>query len=151
MKKSIKGNLITLAKEGEFDVIVHGQNCLHSWGNGIVKELGRSFPEAKRADKATPFKDKKKLGTYSQAKVTLKSGKELIIVNAYTQYDFGQKKVHLNYRALEEVFNLIARDFPDKTIAYPKIGAGRAGGDWKKISTIIDEKLKNNNHILVVF
>ena len=30
--KTIKGNLITMAKEGKFDVIVHGCNCYHVMG-----------------------------------------------------------------------------------------------------------------------
>lgn len=150
MKKSIKGNLVTLAEDGEFDIIIHGQNCFHSWGKGIVKEIARTFPAAKRADLDTSYGKKKKLGSYSHAVIPLKSGKELIVINAYTQFDFGQKKVHLNYRALEEVFIKIAQNFPDKTIAYPKIGAGRAGGDWKKISAIIDEQLKDFEHTLVV-
>ena len=37
-----------------------------------------------------------------------------------------------------------------KNLAYPKIGAGRAGGDWDKISKIIDSCLTENNHTLVV-
>ena len=50
MKKTIKGNLITMSLLGDFDVIIHGQNCFHSWGAGIVKEIARSYPAAKVAD-----------------------------------------------------------------------------------------------------
>lgn len=150
MKNTIKGNLIALAKTGEFDVIIHGQNCFHSWGKGIVKEIAKDFPEAKRVDLLTAYGDKNKLGTYSYAKVKLKSGKELIIINAYTQFHYRGKGVHLNYNALETIFSNISNEFLDKKIAYPKIGAGRAGGDWKKISKIIDEKLIGFEHTLVV-
>jgi len=150
MKKTIKGNLITMSLLGDFDVIIHGQNCFHSWGAGIVKEIARSYPAAKVADLNTKKGDKKKLGTYSSAKITLNNGKELIVVNAYTQYSYGVKKCHLNDRALQEVFQKISVDFEGKKIAYPKIGAGRAGGDWKKISVVIDKEFENIDHTLVV-
>lgn len=150
MLKIIKGDLVEMASKGDFDVIVHGQNCFHGWGAGIAKTIGRRFPQAKKADKETRFGDKKKLGTYSFAKVTLDCGKELIIVNAYTQYNFGQG-LQLNYNALEKVMEKIAEDFSDLHVAYPKIGAGHAGGDWKKISASIDEKLEKLNRTLVIF
>ena len=37
-----------------------------------------------------------------------------------------------------------------KGIAYPKIGAGLAGGDWNTISAIIDEELEGEDHTLVL-
>jgi len=40
---AIKGNLITLAKKGEFDVIVHGCNCLNVMGAGIAKQIKKTF------------------------------------------------------------------------------------------------------------
>ena len=144
-----KGNLIQMALAGEFDVIVHGQNCIHGWGAGIAKDIARNFPEAKKADLSTKKGDKKKLGTYSMATVTLESGKELIVVNAYTQLKYGQG-LHLNYRALDDVFDKLNRDFAGKHLAYPKIGAGRAGGDWKRISESINVTLSNVDHTLVV-
>jgi O-acetyl-ADP-ribose deacetylase (regulator of RNase III) len=146
---AIKGNLITMAKNGDFEVIVHGQNCIHGWGAGIAKDIARNFPLAKKADLETRHSDKKKMGTYSHATIKLDCGKEIIVVNAYTQLKFGQG-VHLNYRALREVMNAINKDFEGKNIAYPKIGAGRAGGDWKSIIDIIDDELISVDHTLVI-
>lgn len=150
MLKTIKGDLVEMASKGDFDVIVHGQNCFHGWAAGIAKTIGRRFPQAKKADKETGFGDKKKLGTYSFSKITLDCGKDLIIVNAYTQFGFG-KGLQLNYSALEKVMEQVAEDFSNLHVAYPKIGAGHAGGDWKKISAIIDKKLVKVNRTLVVF
>lgn len=44
--KSIRGNLLALARSGRFDVIVHGCNCRHAMGAGIAKQIKDSFPEA---------------------------------------------------------------------------------------------------------
>jgi O-acetyl-ADP-ribose deacetylase (regulator of RNase III) len=43
MLKSIDGNLITLAKLGEFDVITHGCNCFCQMGAGIAPQMAKAF------------------------------------------------------------------------------------------------------------
>ena len=50
MLKHTKGNLIDLAEQGEFDVIVHGCNCQNTMGSGIAKEIKERYPLAYRAD-----------------------------------------------------------------------------------------------------
>lgn len=150
MKKTLKGDLIHLAKQGNFDLIIHGQNCKHGWKKGIAHTIGLNFPEAKKADLNTIHGDKKKLGTYSHAIITLDTGKQLIVVNAYTQFNYGQGN-HLNIRALESCFESIKNDFPHLHYAYPKIGAGLAGGNWKEINSVIENIFSNENHTLVVF
>nr|WP_314489284.1 macro domain-containing protein [uncultured Kingella sp.] len=77
------GDLIALALAGEFDVIIHGCNCRHTMGAGIAKQIKAQFPAAYAADCATP-KGASKLGQISSATVDC-NGRELIIVNAYTQ------------------------------------------------------------------
>lgn len=143
--KTREGNLITLAQNGEFDVIVHGCNCFCTMGAGIAKAIKSAYPEAYRADKATPRGDRSKLGTISF--VTIKS---LTIVNAYTQYDWRGKKPLANYKAIKSVFKKIKQKFPGKRIGYPLIGAGLAGGDWNTISNIIDEELNGEDHTAVI-
>ena len=61
------GNLLEMAKNGEFDIIIHGCNCLHTMGAGIAKYIKQDFPEAFQADKKTKYADKQKLGTFSEA------------------------------------------------------------------------------------
>jgi O-acetyl-ADP-ribose deacetylase (regulator of RNase III) len=46
--KVTEGDLIKKAKEGEFDLIVHGCNCFCTMGGGIAKGIKREFPEAYR-------------------------------------------------------------------------------------------------------
>ena len=146
--KSIKGDLIHLAKEGEFDLIVHGCNCFCTMGAGIAKQIRTQFPLAWEADLATESGDKSKLGSYSQACINTPSGK-LYVINAYTQYHYSGDGVLVDYDALEKVFTALKNQFSGLRMGYPKIGAGLAGGDWKIISTIIDNTLVGETHTLV--
>ncbi len=147
--KIVKGNLITLAVHGEFDVIIHGCNCQGVQSAGIAKSIKQRFPMAYAADRRTPLGKPEKLGTYSSAEA-LVTGRKLTIVNAYTQFNYKGKH-NADYEAIRACFKLAAVDFAGKRIGYPKIGAGLAGGDWEIISKIIDEELEGMDHTLVEF
>lgn len=144
--KMLTGDLIALAKAGEFDVIIHGCNCFCTMKKGIAKAIAEAFPEAFEADLTTEKGNRNKLGTYSLASV----GK-LTIINAYTQFNWHGNGRKADYYAIKQVFERIAKDFPDKRIGYPKIGAGLAGGDWAVIYPLICEALSMCDHTLVVF
>ena len=144
--KTVHGSLITLAKQGQFDVIVHGCNCFHTMGAGIAKSIADEFPQALAADKQTKHGDRNKMGTYSFAKC-----EELTIVNAYTQFKFWGEGIKADYDAIEKVFAQIAMDFEGCRIGYPMIGAGLAGGDWKRISQLIETQLQGLDHTLVIY
>ena len=135
--KTVKGDLIQLAQNNEFDVIVHGCNCLCNMGGGIARTISRVFPEAEKADNQTVSGDRSKLGTYSKAVIDV-NGKLLTIVNGYTQF-----------YTVRSVFKAIKRDFSGLRIGYPAIGAGIGGGDWNVISKIIDEELQGENHTFI--
>lgn len=146
--KRRKGNLINMAKEGEFDVIIHGCNCQCDMGAGIAKAIKAEFPEASEADQATRKGDRQKLGTISTA--TIKGyGRELVVVNAYTQFHWQGSGVLVDYDALRSAFRRVKEYFRGKRIGYPKIGAGLAGGDWETIAAIIDKELEGEDHTLV--
>lgn len=146
--KQITGDLIQFAKEGRFDVIIQGCNCFNVMGSGVAKGIKENFPEAYAADLSTAKGDISKLGTYSKAITG-----ELIILNAYTQNRYGRDSsvVYADYKAIAQVFKSIAKDFPNKRIGYPKIGAGFANGNWEIIRDIIDLYLDGLDHTLVVF
>ncbi|MCA9912039.1 MAG: phosphatase [Anaerolineae bacterium] len=147
--KSITGDLILLALAGEFDVIVHGCNCMHIMGAGIAREIRYTFPEAYEADLATRKGDLEKLGTFSSAQSHFPEGSQLTVVNAYTQFAPGGRMPAVDYAAVERVFQSIGAAFPTSRIGYPMIGAGLAGGDWNIISKIIDSALEGMDHTLV--
>ncbi len=144
------GDLIHLALDRQFDVIVHGCNCFCSMGAGIAKQIKEHFPQAYRVDQNTPKGDKKKLGTYTVVWVKNKTH-TFAIINAYTQYDFSGTGVLVNYEAVRKIFAQIKKDFQGQRIAYPKIGAGLAKGDWEMITKIIDQELHGENHTFVEY
>lgn len=148
--KTISGDLISLAKADHFDVIVHGCNCFCTMGAGIAKAIRAEFPEAYEADKQTAKGDRDKLGTYSSATITV-NGRQLTIVNAYTQFDYRGRGVKADYDAVAACFAAISRDFADQRIGLPKIGAGLAGGDWNHIAEIIDRECSNIDITMVEF
>jgi O-acetyl-ADP-ribose deacetylase (regulator of RNase III) len=148
--KTTKGNLIHLAKAGHFDVIVHGCNCFCAMGKGIARSIKLEFPEAYAADCTTPQGDLSKLGSFSQAVVSLGAG-AVTVVNAYTQYDYRGEQPNVNYEAIRLAFRAIKQAFPGARIGYPRIGAGLARGDWAIIAAIIDEELAGEDHTVVIY
>jgi len=138
MLNELHGDLIQMALGGEFDAIVHGCNCFCTMGAGIAKQIRSTFPEAYRADCATAKGDKGKLGTYSSA---LSRG--ILVINAYTQFDYRGRGTKVDYDALRRCMETIAVDHPSLRIGIPQIGAGLAGGDWATIHLVLAEAFKN--------
>ena len=137
----ISGDLIDLAKKGHFDVIAHGCNCFCTMGAGIAPQMADAFGCNK-----FPLEDEKYSGLESKlGKIDYKTlninGKDLTVVNAYTQYGFGGKP--FDYDAFENITKEMNVVFKGKHIGLPRIGAGLAGGDWNKISEIINNNLKD--------
>lgn len=148
--KTEKGNLITKALNNEFDVIVHGCNCQCTMGAGIAKTIKQKFPAAYQADLQTKKGDITKLGTISTAEVEV-NGQKLIIVNAYTQFEWRGSGIKADYEAIRSAFRIIKEQFSGLRIGYPAIGAGLVGGDWRRISGIIEAELAGENHTFVAF
>ena len=143
------GDLIALAKAGEFDVIVHGCNCQCAMDAGIAKQIKAEFPAAYAADCATP-QSAEKLGQISTAQIDC-NGHALTVVNAYTQAHWRGSGVLADYDAIRLAMRRIKTQFSGRRIAYPKIGAGLARGDWSRIARIIDEELAGETHTLVLY
>lgn len=145
---AVDGDLLKLALDGRFDVIVHGCNCFCVMDGGIAKAIKELFPEAYDADCETKVADKGKLGSYSLVKI-VRGDVSFYLVNAYTQYDYRGAQIHVNYDAIQKVFEKIGKEFDGLKIAYPKIGAGLGGGNWAVIKEIIDNSLVDQSHTLV--
>jgi len=158
--KKIKGDLITLAKSGEFDIIVHGCNCFHTMNSGIAGQIKREWPMALRVDEEfSEYGDFLKLGTATHCIQKLDNGDYLGIFNAYTQFKYGKgngaydKDVLVDYNALRNAFALIIASIPKKRpmrVGIPKIGAGLAGGDWDYIEPCIEERFAKTIHELTL-
>jgi O-acetyl-ADP-ribose deacetylase (regulator of RNase III) len=149
--KTIKGDLLALAHRGAFDVIAHGCNCMCEMGAGIAKGIKAKFPAAFEADRATAKGERAKLGTCTSAACPSAAGGEVVVVNAYTQYDYRGAGVKVDYDAVRSCMKWIAAHHRDGRIGLPKIGAGLAGGDWDTIARIIDEELGECDVTVVEF
>jgi len=144
---NLHGDLIELTKQGNFDVIVHGCNCFNTMGAGIAKSIKNAWPKAYNVDRSTVKGDRKKLGTYSEC-----HEKNIIILNAYTQYYFGSSRgKNVDYMAIRNVFRRINQNFKGMIIGIPKIGAGLAGGNWEIIENIINKETPDVKVILVIY
>lgn len=148
--KTVKGDLIKMALEGQFDVIIHGCNCFCTMGAGIAKSIKKNFPGAFAADQQTEKGNQLKLGTISWAKMATNKS-PLVIVNGYTQFNWRGLGKKVDYEAVRKVFKQVSMRFSGLRIGYPAIGAGLAGGDWEIISKIICEELEGEDHTFVEF
>lgn len=148
--KTVQGNLLRMAKQGHFDVILHGCNCFNAMGAGIADQIAKEMPEAYEADCKTVKGSRGKLGDYSSALIR-RGEAEFTVINAYTQYAYGRGQKHADSDAIRAVMKKIKRDFAGKRIGYPMIGAGHARGDWNEISAIIEEELAGEDHTFVQF
>lgn len=148
--KIVYGDLLKLALDGHFDVIIHGCNCQCTMGAGIAKKIKSTFPEAYAADCKTPSCDRAKLGSISFATVE-RNGREITIVNGYTQFHWRGSGVLADYDAIRSVMRIVKSQFSGKRIGYPKIGAGLAKGDWTIIAQIITEELDGEDCTLVEY
>lgn len=148
--KTVYGDIFKELELNNADVFVHGCNCFCNMGAGIALDVKKRFPEAYLADLETKTGSHEKLGTYSQAIVT-HNGRQIIIVNAYTQYDWrgNGKDILADYSAIRHVFRAIKTNFNGLRIVYPTIGAGLAKGKWNIIEQIIDEELSGEHHFCV--
>lgn len=63
--KIVKGDLLQLAADGHFDVIVQGCNCQCRMRRGIALSISERFPAARDADLRTEPGSRAKLGGYS--------------------------------------------------------------------------------------
>lgn len=168
--QEIEGNLITLAKEGKFNVITHGCNCLSNMGAGIAPQMAKEFGcNEFKMEKLGPTIDKLGCIDYEilfwednkrWTKYPDENGKwatiKLTVVNSYTQYKYGRNHsdgIHrpLDYEALTLCMRKINETFKGKHIGLPKIGAGLAGGDWNKIKNIIQTELKDCQVTVVIY
>lgn len=143
--KTIKGDLVARALNGEYDVIIHGCNCFNTMGSGIAPKIVKAFPSVRIIDNLTIKGDPNKLGTISFA---YDSERDLFIVNAYTQYSMGNG-FDVDYDALGQCFKQVKTMFYDKKIAYPAIGCGLAGGNWNIVSNIINTILEDVDHTFI--
>ncbi len=135
--KVVTGNLIDLAEQGEFNIIVQGCNCFETMGSGIAREIKARYPDAYLADvKYSHAGDYDKLGCYSTM-----LGKQFNIINAYTQYGFnsgGENGDVFEYTSFTMILQKLANQYPGCKFGFPMIGMGLAGGNPQTILSLLE-------------
>jgi O-acetyl-ADP-ribose deacetylase (regulator of RNase III) len=140
MLKEEKGNLLDLAEQGKFDVVVQGCNCFNAMGGGIAKEIRLRYPEVSEVDSKTERGDYNKLGNWtSEVAIGKDNVAKFLIINAYTQYNMSTGNDVFEYCAFELILQKLLRAYGDKRIGFPYIGMGLARGDSKIIMGMLTE------------
>ena len=162
MIKTITGDLIVLALDGEFDMIIHGANIYHIMGAGVAKQIKENFPQAYKADLLTTKGDKNKIGTYSYAicktnKKILNMDSRLVfkyvtVANAYTQARLsnGEDDV-FEYEGFEKILKNIFKTISYYKIGMPLIGCGLANGNRERILDIIEKTIGSMDVTIVEY
>ena len=164
--KIIEGDILDV-KEG---IIVHGCNCQGVMGSGVAKAIRDKYPEVFTAySKLWIQRSSLTLGQtqfciseeYSGAKpegfeiwsVGNSLPKDLVIVNAMTQYGYGKTgEQFVDYNAMKACFSMV-RGFAEHTklpVYFPLIGCGLGGGDWSEVCGIIENCLEGLDRTLVL-
>jgi O-acetyl-ADP-ribose deacetylase (regulator of RNase III) len=149
--KEVHGDLITMALDGEFDIIIQGCNCFNTFGRGLAKDIKERLPKAYAADCRTKKGDMNKLGNYSSCVIDTESRDDFMVLNCYTQYMYSNTEPQIDYEALTLCLRKINHEFSGHSIGVPLIGAGLAGGDWNIIKPIIERELKDMDVTIVYF
>ena len=135
--KYVKGDIVELAKTGQYNIIMHGCNCFCNMGSGVAVAIRKQWPGAYAADLKTEKGSPLKLGAYS---IYFDEEYSVSIVNAYTQYTYGRTgQRYVDYAAIKQVCQTFSKSRCH--ILIPKIGAGLGGGDWAVIEKIFDHYL----------
>ena len=143
MIEYVQGNLIQAFINSQIDVLVHGCNCYCTMESGIALQIKNTFPSAYEKDCRTKLQynnPKDKLGKISYDYILRKDGNLGLIINAYTQETYWDKKRKVSYEAIsssmKEVYKLCS-DYNIK-IGMPFIGCGLGGANWKIVSNLIN-------------
>jgi len=126
-------------------------------GAGIAKQIAKEWPQAFDVDKQTSFGLESKLGAIS---VAYSLDGNMAIVNAYTQFQYGNASHKFEYGALRSCLSKAFRHADDVSqyapeekfrIGIPHIGAGLAGGIWNHILDIIVDEVEECEYDLDEF
>lgn len=148
MMEIIKGDLIKLALEGQFDVIAHGCNCFCRMKRGIAPKMAEAFHCDTYSLEDTIYEGSiYKLGQIQDNWFEITEQLGLHVVNMYTQYHWSDADptsgVPLNYAALGLCLMKVNHEFKGEHIGLPWVGCGLAGGDKDAVRRLIELIMKD--------
>jgi O-acetyl-ADP-ribose deacetylase (regulator of RNase III) len=136
----VKGDATYPKGEG-FKHIIHIVNDEGKWGAGFVLAISRRWknPEISYKKWYSHFENFE-LGKVQFVPVE----HDIVIANMVAQRGTGQRfGPPIRYDALDSCLKIVSQEAREKnaSIHGPRFGAGLAGGDWKKIESLINENL----------
>lgn len=143
----IRGNLLDVS----FGILTHGCNAQGVMGAGFALHLRQKHPKAFFEYRAVHERRGLRVGEVIFSRIPASS---LIIANAITQEFYGREKgrVYVSYDGIRQAFSSIRQVALENSLPvfYPTIGANLGGGEWPRISSIIDEELSDVRHALFI-
>lgn len=130
----------------DYDLIIVGTGIHNALGNGFQYDVKINFPQVEEIVKQTPYADVRKLGS-----VTVINENPIFCVGFIHKggYRKDLNPDYLDYKALEEVLNLIDSNFENKRIATTLLGCSQYDGNGNKEKVLeIFNKLSNNDFFI---
>lgn len=116
-------------------IILHQVNCKGVMGAGFALVIRRKFPDCYSGYRKYCRENNNLLG-----KVYIYENDDYIILNMFSQDDYGINKIQTDYNAMEIALKYIRELYPYEIITAPyKIGCGLAGGDWDIVSKLLEK------------
>lgn len=131
-------------------VICHGCNAQGKMGAGLAVPIKKKYPEAFKAYRDLYEMQGNRLETGQVAIAECPDGRT--VINAVTQEFYGREPgiVYVDYGAVRRVMQQIDSWAGERgtltdvvSVAFPKIGAGLANGDWEVIESIIEDEARH--------
>ena len=151
MLKYKVGDLIEALKSHEVEAIAHQANCFCTMKSGIAPLIANQWKEVREADLGTVKGDAEKMGSFSVAETP-----DGHVFNVYGQYHwsrgdsrYGTSYSHLNLGLCRVRWYL--DDHKISSIGLPLIGCGLAGGDWGRVSRLIEEAFEGWDGTVTVY
>jgi O-acetyl-ADP-ribose deacetylase (regulator of RNase III) len=130
-------------------IIPHVCNDLGVFGAGVAKAIAHQFPQAKEDYMSfMKFQFDNPLGEVIWSEVENDRCETLYIANMIAQHGIIGKEnpIPLDYEALNEAMDIVTKRAKNEincSIHCPKFGCGLAGGDWKIVEKMIEDKWVN--------
>lgn len=130
----------------DYDLIIVGTGIHNALGNGFQYDVKINFPQVEEIVKQTPYADVRKLGS-----VTVVNENPIFCIGFIHKggYRKDLNPDYLDYKALEDVLNLIDSNFENKKIATTLLGCSQYDGNGNKEKVLeIFNKLSNNDFFI---
>lgn len=128
MLKHAKGNVLDMAEQGQFGIVLQGCNCFNTMGGGIAREIAARYPLIEAEDKKTARGDITKLGNWTRGFVECKDS-GFWLYNCYTQFDMSNGQDVFEYDAFSLILYKLLKLYPSAHYGLPYIGMGLARGN----------------------